>query len=114
MKRPDDSLRLQLEHNLLAFRVARRLLHVEDGWIRATRRREGLPAAKVAERLGVKKREILRLEAAEKAGKITLKKLRRLAEAMGYEVIHAIVPKEGSSYAEIAEAVIKGAVISDQ
>ena len=102
-KRPKEAMRLGLEHNLLAFLVTRRQLHAEDGWIRATRRSEGLPAAKVAELLGVQKREILRLEAAEKEGKITLLKLRSLAEAMGCEVVHAIVPKEGSSYEEIAE-----------
>jgi transcriptional regulator with XRE-family HTH domain len=102
---PKQAQRSTLEHNLLAFTVTRRRLHVEEGWIRATRRLEGLTAAKVAERLGVKKREVLRLEVAEKEGKITLLKLRQLAAAMECEVIHALVPKDGNSFEEVAESV---------
>lgn len=102
IKRPKHAVRLELEYIVLPFDVAGPRLRGVDGWLRTGRRVEGLSAAQVAERLGVRKREILRLEVAERAGKITVSRLRQLAAAMGCEVVYAIVPKE-TTFEEIAK-----------
>jgi hypothetical protein len=44
----------------------------------------------------VKQQSIASFEKAEAADRITLSNLRRLAEAMGCELVYAIVPKSGS------------------
>lgn len=101
MKRPKHAVRLELEYIVLPFDVAGPRLRGVDGWLRTVRRLEALSASVVAEHLGVRKREVLRLEVAEKAGAITLGRLRQLAAVMGSEVVYAIVPKE-TTFEEIA------------
>ena len=64
------------------------------GWLRTVRQVEAVPLKKVAGRLGVLKREILRLEVAEESGQITLKRMREVAQAMDCEVVYAFLAKE--------------------
>lgn len=94
---------------LLAFRTARRAATVagmmgENGsWLRMVRQAVGVPVDSVARRLGVTKHEVFRLETAERSGRIVLATLKRTAEAMGCEVVYALVPRKGS-LADLAAA----------
>jgi transcriptional regulator with XRE-family HTH domain len=101
-KRPKESLRRELEHNLMPFLVAKQTTAGVKGWARLVRRSQDLSAAVVAERLGFKKREIMRIETAEMNGTVNLFYLRCLAVVMGYDVVYAFVPKE-TTFEEIAE-----------
>jgi transcriptional regulator with XRE-family HTH domain len=56
----------------------------------------------LTERLGVQRREIFRLEKAEKESRITLAALKRAAEALDCELIYGLRPKEGT-LVEMAE-----------
>jgi predicted DNA-binding mobile mystery protein A len=63
------------------------------GWIRSIRMALGMSSKQLAERMHVKPPRITELEKAEMHGNVTLKSLQRAAEAMGCEVVYALVPK---------------------
>ena len=62
------------------------------GWIRAIRAALGMTQAALAERLGVSRPAVNKLERAERAGHITLAKLDEVAAALGCHVVYALVP----------------------
>jgi transcriptional regulator with XRE-family HTH domain len=86
-ERPE--LRKRLDEALLAFRVAR------------VRQATGVPVYVMADRLGVTKHEIFRLEKSEWESRIVLANLRRAALALGCELVYALVPQKGT-LAELA------------
>ena len=66
------------------------------GWIYALRTSLGMTAAQLAARIGVKQQTLSRLEAREVDDSVTLKNLRRTAEAMGCKLVYAFVPHRGT------------------
>jgi predicted DNA-binding mobile mystery protein A len=103
MKPEYRNLRLkQLAMTLAAFDNAKQTPRPRGGWLRAVREALGIPQSKVAKAIHVKQQSIASFEKAEAADRITLSNLRRLAEAMGCELVYAIVPKSGSIQ-ELAE-----------
>ena len=66
------------------------------GWIRAIRTAIGMSARQLAQRMGVSQQALSRLEGKEANDAVTLKSLRRAAEAMNCKVVYALVPEEGS------------------
>ena len=58
----------------------------------------------LARRLGVKQREIFRLEQAERESRIALGSLQRAAEAMDCELTYGLTPKRGTRGAAAAAA----------
>jgi transcriptional regulator with XRE-family HTH domain len=95
-------LRRRLDETVLAFRVARRtaldskVIDDTGSWPRAVRQATGVPVYVMAERLGVTKYEVFRLERVEQESRIVLANLRRAANALGCELVYALVPREGS------------------
>ena len=67
-----------------------------DGWIRSIRKAIGMSARQLAERIGITQQSTSRLEENELDDSITLKTLRRAAEAMNCRLLYAIVPYQGS------------------
>ncbi len=65
-------------------------------WLRAVRQATGVPVYVMADRLGVTKHEIFRLEKSEGESRIVLANLRRAAEALGCELVYALVPQKGT------------------
>jgi predicted DNA-binding mobile mystery protein A len=63
------------------------------GWIRAIRDAFGMTAAQLGERMGVSQPTVQGLETSEADDVIQLKTLRRAAEALGCELVYALVPK---------------------
>jgi predicted DNA-binding mobile mystery protein A len=97
--RQDTELCRRLDENLLGFRAARRAIAeegLEGGWLRAVRRATGIPVQVLQKRLGVTKYEVFRLEKAERTSRIGMSNLKRAAEALGCELVYALVPREGS------------------
>ncbi|MBC8011310.1 MAG: helix-turn-helix domain-containing protein [Burkholderiales bacterium] len=74
------------------------------GWLRAVRQAIGLSRAAMAAPLNVTPSAIQSYEEAEKNDTITLATLRRAAAALGCEVVIALVPKGGRSFADLAAA----------
>lgn len=74
------------------------------GWLRTVRQVEAVPLKNVAGRLGVLKREVLRLEVAEESGQITLERMREVAQAMDCEVVYAFLAKD-KTLEELAQQI---------
>lgn len=96
-------LRADLDDVGLAFRVYGTKARPPDGWMRAVRQAIGVPVVELARRMGVKKSQIFRLEESERDGRVRMATLRRAAEAMGCELVYALVPREGKLASMAAE-----------
>jgi predicted DNA-binding mobile mystery protein A len=92
----------QLATALSTFNNAKQTPRPHGGWLRAVREALGVSQSKVAKVMHVKQQSIVSFEKAEADDRITLSNLRRVAEAMGCELVYAIVPKLGSIQ-ELAE-----------
>ncbi len=91
-----DQARRELDETALGFRVARRASVEVNGWVRTVRQAVRLPVKELARRLGVRQREVFRLERSEETGRIGLEKLRGAAAALGCDLVYALVPREGT------------------
>jgi predicted DNA-binding mobile mystery protein A len=65
----------------------------ELGWIRHTRQSLGLKVKDLAQLTGLSPQTVTETEQREKEGKITLRSLHKMAEAMGCELVYSFVPK---------------------
>ncbi len=92
----------QLAATLDEFTNAKQIVRPARGWLRAVREALGVSQQQVASAAKVKRQSIIGFEKAEASDRITLRNLRRVADAMGCELIYAIVPKSGSIQ-ELAE-----------
>ena len=94
----------ELEERLLPLRLAlllsgpagERKGKGQSGWLREMRLAIGMPVDDLARRMGVKRREVNRMERAEENERIMLATLRRAAEGLGCELVYGLVPKEGT------------------
>jgi len=84
-------VRRDLDEELRVFR-GNKVRRSKWGWLRGVRQALGMRVAEVAWRLKMGKSEVYRLEMSEARETITLKKLRATAEAMGCELVYAVVP----------------------
>jgi predicted DNA-binding mobile mystery protein A len=66
------------------------------GWIRAIREVSGVTVREMAKRLGKAPSVAAHLEKSEAEYRITLGKLRDAADALGCQLVYALVPKSGS------------------
>lgn len=89
-------LRQQLDEVSVAFQLCRWTTERPETWLKAVRTAIGLSAAEMAKRLGVVKWDVYKLEKSEEKASIQIGTLRRAAEAMGCELVYAVVPKVGS------------------
>ena len=65
-----------------------------EGWLRTLRRALWMSGAQLAARLGVSKARVSKAELDELEGRVTLKSMQSMAEAMGCRFVYAIVPDE--------------------
>lgn len=71
------------------------------GWLRGVRESMGLTTRQLASRLGVDFSSILRMEAREAKGNVTLRSMDHAARAMRCRLVYAIVPEGAESLEEI-------------
>jgi len=88
--------RQELDEVVLAFRITRRERGRVDGWLRMVRLVVGVTARDLGERMGIKTREVFRLETMEMSERISLGRLRKAADALGCELVYGLVPREGT------------------
>lgn len=97
------SLRIsQLERALAPFLAAKNTARPRKGWIRAVREITGITIRELAEKLHKSASVAANLERSEAEYRITLASLRRAADALGCELVYALVPKSGKVQ-ELAE-----------
>jgi predicted DNA-binding mobile mystery protein A len=101
MKREFRGLRLaQLDRNV---ELTRRLPpRPSGGWLASAREALGLSQRQVSKKLRVSGQAIQQFEHAEAEDRITLRALRRVAEAIGCDLVYVIVPRSGS-FTDLAE-----------
>ena len=103
-----NEARRGLDRTLAAWRALPRRRPAR-GWIRALRDALGMTAEQLGERMGVSQPTVQGLEASEAEDTIQLKTLRRAAEALGCELVYALVPKDSlqATYEQAARAVAR-------
>jgi predicted DNA-binding mobile mystery protein A len=92
----------QLERALQPFTAAKDSPRPQKGWLRAIREATGITVRQMATRLGKAPTLVVKLEKSEAEYRITLGSLRDAADALGCQLIYALVPKSGSVQ-ELAE-----------
>ena len=103
MKPEFRRLRLnQLERAMAPFLAAKNSARPQRGWIRAIREAAGVPLRELAHRLHSSPPLVNYLEKSEAEYRITLGSLRDVADALGCELVYALVPKNGNIQ-ELAE-----------
>lgn len=87
--------RLRLDARLRLIREHRAATAVpRGGWLRAVRKALGMSMDDLAQRLGVTRSSVARIEASEQRETIQLDSLRRVATALGCELAYVLIPKE--------------------
>jgi predicted DNA-binding mobile mystery protein A len=92
----------QLERALTPFLAAKETPRPQKGWIRAIREATGITVRDLARRLHKAPSVAANLEGSEAEYRITLASLRDAADALGCQLVYALVPKSGSIQ-ELAE-----------
>jgi predicted DNA-binding mobile mystery protein A len=99
----------QIERSLAAFAGARQSTRPRAGWLSAIREARGIPLREVAAALAVTPQAVQNLQKSEANDSITLKRLRAAAEAMGCELVYALLPKSGALTDAVEEGELKRA-----
>ena len=95
MKRDHKKLiREQLDTTLRRFSALKTVNPPRKGWIRAIRDALGISTRQLGDRLGVSKSRITRIEQDEVRGNLTLKTIRRMADALDCVFVYGFVPRK--------------------
>ncbi len=91
-----DLLRIyQLEEALKPYRRLLRLQPPRRGWVRAIKEALGMTSQQLATRVGVTAPQTVEdMQEYEVSGTIKLQTLRKLAEALGCQLVYALVPRK--------------------
>jgi predicted DNA-binding mobile mystery protein A len=89
-------VRAQLDAKLKRFRALSDVGTPKMGWIRAIRDALGMTGEQLAVRLNITKQRVERIEKEERLGGVTLKTLKKVAEALNCKFVYGFVPHEGS------------------
>jgi predicted DNA-binding mobile mystery protein A len=93
MKDFDDLRIRQLDEALLPFQVLRRRPPPRAGWTRAIRNALGMTLRQMAARAGISETAARSIELNEAKSKVQLNTLQNIADALGCEVVYALVPR---------------------
>ena len=81
-----------LDQHLAEIRVCDR---PSDGWIRAVRKSLGMSVRQLATRMGMTQQAVSQLEAKELNETVSIKTLRKAAEALDCRLVYALIPNDG-------------------
>jgi predicted DNA-binding mobile mystery protein A len=96
----------QLEKSLAPFIAVKDSPRPQKGWLRAIREATGITVREMADRLHKAPSLTISLEKSEAEYRITLGSLRDAADALGCQLVYALVPKTGSIH-ELAEQRVR-------
>jgi predicted DNA-binding mobile mystery protein A len=113
MKPEFRRLRLkQIERAIQPFVSAANYSRPQRGWIRAIREAAGIPLRQLSQHLHKSVPLVSYLEKSEADYRITLASLRDAADALGCELVYALVPKSGS-VRELAEGPARAKAVAN-
>ena len=87
-------IREQLDATLKRFSAIKTVTPPRKGWIRAIRDALGISTRQLGDRLGVSKSRITRIEQDEVGESLTLKTMRRIADALDCVFVYGFVPRK--------------------
>jgi len=106
MRNEFANLRLrQLDRTLKPLRAAQEVVRPQKGWLRAIREALGVSSGELALKSGTSRQLILQQEKAEAEGRITLKSLKMLADALDCDLVYALVPRAETMQALIEDRI---------
>ena len=85
-----------LDRKLRNYAVIKDIEFPAKGWIHALRTAINMSQKQLGARLGITKQSVQEIEAREADSKITLEKLKEVAEALNLNLVYGFVPKDGS------------------
>ncbi|WP_337996102.1 mobile mystery protein A [Oleispirillum naphthae] len=88
---------VQRQYRMLVEAAAERASGVEtppEGWLRTVRKALGMSGAQMAARLGVTRARVAQAEAAEVSGRVTLRTMWEMADALDCRLVYALVPRQ--------------------
>jgi predicted DNA-binding mobile mystery protein A len=86
--------RRQLDKQLSPLQAFAHVPRPRKGWIREVRDALGMSARQLARRLGISQPSVAKFERSEEAETISLKSLRKVAEALDCTLVYALVPND--------------------
>ena len=86
-------IREQLDQTLKRFKVLQAINMPPKGWLRAIRYALGINGRQFAQKMGVSPARISKLESDELSGAVTLKTMRKAAEALNCTLVYTLVPR---------------------
>ena len=86
-------IREQLDQTLKRFKVLQAINMPPKGWLRAIRYALGINGRQFAQKMGVSPARISKLESDELSGAVTLKTMRKAAEALDCTLVYTLVPR---------------------
>ena len=90
-----DRLKLkQISRKVEQVRPCARTMEIKGGWIRCLRQALGMKLKDLAQITGLSAHSITELEQREVQGKVTVNKLKQMAEAMNCKLVYAFLPKQ--------------------
>ena len=88
-------IREQLTDSLKPFFGAAKVERPYTGWIRAIRNALGMSMAALADRIGVHRSRIAKIEQDEIEGSLTIKTMQKVADGLDCEFVYGFVPRDG-------------------
>lgn len=86
--------RALLDEKFRTFRPTSKFTPPPKGWVRTIRRAIGMTSLQLAIRLGQSQPRVADIEKRERDGALTIRTLRRVAQALDCHFVYAIVPNE--------------------
>jgi predicted DNA-binding mobile mystery protein A len=94
----------QLDRSLTPVRAAvKHLRRPHRGWIRAIREAAGISGSELARSLGTSRQAASLLEKLEAEDRITLRTLRSAADALGCDLVYALIPKTDKGSGKVSD-----------
>ena len=93
MMKKQKLVREQLETTLQRFSILSTVNTPQRGWIRAVRDALGMTAKQLARRMDVTQQSVTRIEKDEPTGSVTIKTMKKTAEALDCQFVYGFVPK---------------------
>ncbi len=90
----NDTVQQQYQARANAVRQWQAPSRPKEGWIRTLRKALGMTGSQLAARLGVKKAQVSQMELMELEDRITLRQLRKAADALQCDLAYAFVPRQ--------------------
>lgn len=79
----------------------------KEGWIRSVRKALGMSGPQLAKRLDLSAAQVSQMERLEVQDRITLRKLREVADELDCELVYAFVPRQSAEEIVKAQAELK-------